>query len=94
MGGGGALACESGKSDFSLLLSSRSPRLCEAPASPGVGGHLPRVGTVSCACMHVRKHLPVGGDMWILFTEGRECGAREFVEDFHPFLWLILHVFV
>lgn len=35
-----------------------------------------------------RRHI------WILFTEARECGAKEFVEDFYPFLGLILHVFV
>lgn len=35
-----------------------------------------------------RRHL------WVLFTQGRECGAREFVEDFYPLLWLVLHVLV
>lgn len=31
-----------------------------------------------------RRHL------WVPLTQGRECGAREFVEDFHPLLWLVL----
>lgn len=35
-----------------------------------------------------RRHI------WMLFTQGRECRAREFMEDFNPLLWLILHGFV
>lgn len=35
-----------------------------------------------------KKHI------WMLFTQGREYGAKEFVEEFYPLLWSILYVFI
>jgi hypothetical protein len=49
-------------------------------------------GTSVLYHIHSRKHLPMGGDTSGSFHSGRECGARELVEDFSPFLWLILSV--
>lgn len=50
------------------------------------GGGLELRSPASSACG--RKHICT------LFTQGRECGAREFVEEFYPLLWLILYIFI
>lgn len=99
-GQAGPQACESGNGDFSYcpqgLGLEQKPGFVSPWASPWVWGNLPwGVGTVSCACNACQKTSACGKrHIWILFIEGRECGAREFVEDFYPFLWLILHVFL
>lgn len=50
-------------------------------------------GSVLC-CVPEKTSVCGRRLVWILFTRSREDGAREFVEDFSPFLWLVLHVFI
>lgn len=67
-----------GKSDFSLLRAQGLQSLSR-----------PRV-MVASPPVRMSETSACG----ILFTEGRGCGVKEFVEDFYPFLRLTLHVFV